>query len=168
MSDDATPEEKRLELIAGRYPGYPKQAASVIRSAKLIGKRIQDAANTTLHPTGLSHPEFTILLMLYGSDAFTLTPSLLGAAAGEKLANVTRLTDQLSAKSLIVRRQAEDDRRKIEVTLTPAGVQQIEQLLPIVSDDIRALTAGLTDDELAQLAKLQRKLLLTAPDDLHS
>jgi len=160
---ETTPEEDRLALIARRHPAYPKQAASVIRSAKLIGKRIQDSANNTLHASGLSHPEFTVLLMLYGSQDYTLTPSVLGEAAGEKLANITRLTDHLSAKGLIMRKPAEDDRRKVAITMTPEGIHLIEQLLPAVSKDIRALTAKLSEEELAQLAYLQKKLLSQEP-----
>ena len=66
-----------------------------------------------MKPYGLNHPEYNILMMMYGSPDNSLNPSQLADAAGEKSANVTRLTTQLCEKGYIARASSEDDRRKV-------------------------------------------------------
>ena len=157
--DDRTRHERRLALIGERYPAYPQQIALVVRTARLIAKRLYDRANAILLPQGLAYPEFNLLMMLYGAGDYALTPSQLGDAAGEKPANITRLTNQLCGKGLIQRTASGQDRRKISVTLTPAGLKMLEDALPVVCGDLQAQTQGLTQRELAQLGRLQKKYL---------
>ena len=152
-------DQQCLDLCAERYPGYPKLAASVLRSAKVLSKRVTDHANATLAPFGLTHPEFNVMMMLFGTPDYTLNPSLLSDAAGEKSANMTRLTDHLCAKGLVERTTDSQDRRKIAVTLTLKGREMLQQVLPAISVSVETLTQGLTPRELTQLAQLQRKFL---------
>lgn len=152
-------DEQRLQLSRERHPDYPVGAAAVVRLTKVIARRINDHANAMLTPAGLTHPEFNVLMMLFGTPDYTLNPSLLSDAAGEKSANITRLTDQLCAKGYVRRTVDQADRRKIAVTLTPAGRKALQDLLPAVSQGLMALTAGLSPRELEQLERLQRKLL---------
>ncbi|MDW5443121.1 MarR family winged helix-turn-helix transcriptional regulator [Polaromonas sp. SM01] len=152
--------EHRLARICARYPAYPQQIASVVRNAKLIARRINDRANAVLQPWGLSHTEFNLLMMLYGAEDYALNPSLLGDAAVEKSANITRLTNHLCDKGLIQRNASKQDRRKISVSLTPQGLQLLEDALPAVSSDLEEHGQGLTQRELAQLDRLQKKYLV--------
>ena len=83
-----------------------------------------------LKPFGLNHPEYNLLMMLYGTPGGVLNPSQLADAAGEKSANITRLTNRLCEQGLIARTASAEDRRKIALTLTPEGEALIERLLP--------------------------------------
>lgn len=151
--------ERRLALICQRCATYPPLAASVVRTAKLIARRIHDRANATLAPWGLTHPEFNVLAMLYGTEDFTLNPSQLADAVGEKSANLTRLTNQLCEKGLIERTASAQDRRKVAVALSTRGRQLLEEALPAVSADLQAQANGMAPEELAQLARLQKAFL---------
>ena len=95
--------ERRLAVTCRQYPAFPRHPAVVVRLVKHIHKRVHDDANALLKPFGINHPEYNLLMMLYGTEGYTLNPSQLAEAAGEKSANITRLADGLCAKGLIER-----------------------------------------------------------------
>lgn len=156
---DRDDSDQRLTLICQRYPDYPGEIAAVVRTAKLISRRIHDRANAVLAPLGLSHPEYNILMMLYGTEDYTLTPSTLAAAAGEKSANITRLTDLLHKKGLIDRTPSQTDRRKIAIRMTDQGIATLEAAMPTICEDLGDLAVNLSDKEMHQLQTLQQRFL---------
>ena len=97
------PTERRLAFTCRRYPAFPRQPAVLVRLVKHIFKRVHDDANAELRPWGINHPEYNLLMMLYGTEGHMLNPSQLAEAAGEKSANITRLADGLCAKGLLAR-----------------------------------------------------------------
>jgi MarR family transcriptional repressor of emrRAB len=98
-------------------------------------------------------------MMLYGTEGHALHPSQLAGAAGEKAANITRLTNELCEKGLIERAANEGDRRKLVLTLTPAGLALIERLLPSICGLLDEQTDGLDGREQAELERLLKKFL---------
>jgi MarR family transcriptional regulator, negative regulator of the multidrug operon emrRAB len=158
MTDFASTEQ-RLAVTCRRYPDYPRRSGTLVRLVKHIHKLLHDEANATLKPYGINHPEYNLLMMLYGTASGTMSPSELADAAGEKSANITRLTNELSDKGLIARAASADDRRKLDVSLTPKGLALIESLLPDVCALLARQARHLTIAEQAQLEKLLKKLL---------
>lgn len=153
------PTEQRLAITCQRHPAFPREPAVLVRLIKHIHKRVHDDANALLKPWGINHPEYNLLMMLYGTEGYTLNPSQLAEAAGEKSANITRLTNELCDKGLIERAASEADRRKVALTLTKAGVAMIESFLPDICALLERQTAVLQARELAQLEKLLKKFL---------
>jgi MarR family transcriptional repressor of emrRAB len=158
MSDFA-PTEARLNITRAKYAAFPRIPAVLVRLVKHLSREIHDQANAVLRPYGISHPEYNIVMMLYGSPDNRMHPSELADAAGEKSANVTRLTTQLCEKGLIGRAGSDADRRKVTLTLTPDGVALIESLLPDIVTLLGRQTRNLTPDEQAQLERLLKKML---------
>ncbi len=153
------PTEQRLAVTCRRHPAFPREPAVLVRLVKHLYKRLHDDANALLKPWGINHPEYDLLMMLYGTEGYTLSPSQLAAAAGEKSANITRLTDELCNKGLIERTASDEDRRRIALTLTGAGVAMIQGFLPDVCTLLERQTSGLQPREAAQLEKLLKKFL---------
>lgn len=151
--------DEQLNVICNQYADYPRDAVFVIRTIRLIAKHFQDQANSSLSPLGLNHAEYHILLSLLGTPSRCLNPSELGESSGEKLANITRLTDQLCARGLITRQSSAEDRRRIDVTLTPEGVALIEKALDLVRNNLAIRLAGFSQKDMGQLTGLLRKLL---------
>lgn len=151
--------QARVEATAARHPAFPQGPALVVRLVKRIHKDMQDDANLMLKPYGLNHPEYNILAMLYGSDRHAMTPSEMALAAGEKSANITRLTDRLTERKLVTRRSSTEDRRKVMLTLTPRAEQLMQKLLPDVTALLLQQTRHLGEKELATLQRLLLKLL---------
>ncbi|SKB85397.1 MarR family transcriptional regulator [Luteibacter sp. 22Crub2.1] len=158
MSDFA-PTEARLDVTRAKYPGFPREPAVLVRLIKHIYKEVHDEANAVTKPFGLNHPEYNILMMLYGSPDSAMNPSQLAEAAGEKSANITRLTTQLCDKGYIVRTGSDEDRRKVTLTLTPEGLELIESFLPDIVTLLHRQTRNLQPSEQALLEGLLKKML---------
>jgi MarR family transcriptional repressor of emrRAB len=153
------PTEQRLAVTLRHYPAFPREPAILVRLVKHIYKRVHDDANAVLKPWGISHPEYNILMMMYGTEGYTLNPSQLADAAGEKSANITRLSNQLCDKGLIERTASDEDRRKVTLTLSKAGLAMIGEFLPAICALLERQTATLKVAEMAQLEKLLKKFL---------
>lgn len=153
------PTEQRLAITRQRHPAFPREPAVLVRLIKHIYKRVHDDANAMLRPYGINHPEYNLLMMLYGTEGYTLHATELADAAGEKLANITRLTSELCEKGLIARNASDEDRRKVALTLTPEGVAMIESFLPGICELLERQTGELQPREMAQLEKLLKKFL---------
>ncbi|MCX7515266.1 MarR family winged helix-turn-helix transcriptional regulator [Frateuria sp. STR12] len=151
--------EQRLAVTRQRHPAFPRAPAVLVRLVKHLHKRMHDDANAALKPFGLNHPQYNLLMMLYGTDDHALHPSELAEAAGEKPANITRLTNELCEKGLIGRAASAGDRRKLVLSLTPAGIALIERLLPSLCTLLHAQTEGLTARDQAELERLLKKFL---------
>ncbi|GLQ52016.1 MarR family winged helix-turn-helix transcriptional regulator [Dyella flava] len=151
--------EQRLAVTCRRYPDFPRRPATLVRLVKHIHKLVHDEANTMLKPYGINHPEYNLMMMLYGTASGTMSPSELADAAGEKSANITRLTNELCDKGLIARSASADDRRKVELSLTAQGLALIDSFLPDICVMLLRQTRHLTVSEQAQFEKLLKKLL---------
>lgn len=153
------PTEKRLALTVERHPSFPRQPAVLVRLVKHIHKQLHDDANAELKPFGLNHPEYNLLMMLYGTDGGAMSPTALCEAAGEKAANITRLSDRLVEKGLMARCADDDDRRRVALSLTEQGRTIIEQLLPSIDKLLHKQTRHLGATDQAQLERLLKKML---------
>ena len=153
------PTEQRLAVTCRRHPAFPRGPAVLVRLIKHLHKHLHDDANAALKPFGLNHPQYNLLMMLYGTDEHALHPSQLAEAAGEKAANITRLTNELCEKGLIERAASAQDRRKLVLTLTAAGLALIERLLPAICAVLDEQAQALSAREQAELERLLKKFL---------
>lgn len=151
--------EARLDVTRAKYPAFPREPAIVVRLVKHLHKEVNDQANAVLRPYGLNHPEYNVLMMLYGAADNALNPSLLADAAGEKLANVTRITTRLCEKGYVARSGDDGDRRKVTLTLTPEGLALIESFLPHIVTLLHRQARNLTAGEQGLLEGLLKKML---------
>lgn len=151
--------EQRLAVTCRRYPAFPRRPATLARLIRHIHKQQHDELNLILKPYGINHPEYNLLMMLYGSASGTMSASELADATGEKSANITRLTNELCDKALIARNGSADDRRKIELSLTSQGQTLLESLLPDICKLLARQGRQLTVSEQVQLEKLLKKFL---------
>jgi MarR family transcriptional repressor of emrRAB len=156
--------EQRLDATARKHPRFPRDAALVLRLVKLLHKLSLDQSNEVLRPYGLSYAEYNVLMMIDASPDGTLNPSQLSDAAGEKSANVTRLTSQLVDKGLIQRMPSAEDRRMLLLRLTDAGERLIEALIPALCAQLDTYVQHLDPAALAQLQALLKTLLRGVED----
>ncbi|TFW21442.1 MarR family transcriptional regulator [Duganella callida] len=154
-----SPTEQRLAVTAEHYPAFPAHKALLSRLIRHVQKAIQDQANASLRQWDLALPEYNALMMLYGTPDRKLTASALADAAGEKSANVTRLTNGLVARGLIARADGGSDRRVVYLSLTAEGIRTLESLLPAMSALVLQQTSRLEADEHAELERLLKKVL---------
>lgn len=130
-----------------------------------LGRQIESARDRLLGQFGLSVADFDVLATLRrrahtgGLKAKDLQASVMITSGG-----MTKRLDRLQAAGLIERRPDPDDRRGVVITLTSAGRELIDEVLPVLltaeTEAIRAAIGSERDRE--RLASLLRRLLLAA------
>lgn len=151
--------ERLVATACQRSSSLKREPMVLVRLIKHIHKRIYAQRNQFFRRFGFSYPEYEILMILYGSPELSVTPTQVAEAAGEKPANVTRLTDLLCEKRLIRRQIHHEDRRKTTLTLEPAGYQFIEHILPEFGAKLVNQVGHFSEQEMLVLEELLKKLL---------
>ena len=85
-----------------------------------------------LKPYGLTWQQFNILRILRGRHPEPATVKLLTERMIDKMSNASRLVDKLLSKGLVQRCTSEEDRRRVDVSITEEGLN----LLARASDDL--------------------------------
>lgn len=99
------------------------------------------------------------VVMMHIRDGLALTVADLCRELHHDSGAMTRLIDQLEERQLIERRRNPQDRRVIELSLTPKGNEVITQLIHVVTDGLNVLLDDFTRDEVKILKSLLRKLI---------
>jgi DNA-binding MarR family transcriptional regulator len=130
-------------------------------SVKATQRELERASNELMKPLGLTGPQADALVVIGQAQPIALKDlgRLLIAEAGHP----SRLVDRLVEAGLVERRAAQDDRRRVELSLTPAG----GRLATRVTDTRRALfDAGrgqISQKQLDAALALFRELLKDSP-----
>jgi DNA-binding MarR family transcriptional regulator len=88
-----------------------------------------------------------------------LTQAELSRRIGIEMASSTAILDSLESEKLITRVRNADDRRKINVFLTPAGAALEAPLMACAADANKRASKGLTKAEVAQLFALAGRII---------
>ena len=156
-SFDAT--NKRLKNIHTRIPEFPEDLVRLLRMTYHVQKRMKDLANSVLRKYDLVDASYMVLAVLYGSENETSTASNLGEACMEKPANLTRVCNDLEAHGLITRGNRPGDRRCVMITLTDAGRDLIEKVMPEVWSRTTRAYEGYNGDDIRVQEQLFKRQL---------
>ena len=125
--------------------------------------KLQRAADTVaasahkhLHQTALSSSQFGVLECLYHLGP--LCQRDIGHKILKSSGNISTVIDNLEKNGYVVRERSTEDRRYIQVDLTPSGRALIARLFPIHAAEIVKHMATLTPREQLQLSRLCKKL----------
>ncbi|UTH75328.1 MarR family transcriptional regulator [Chromobacterium sp. IIBBL 290-4] len=151
--------EQAISRVEARFPGVPRQEVILTRLMFHIVPRLSSYMGDTLKQHGLNETVWMALLALYACPNQTLNPSDISETLDSSRTNATRIADELEKKGWAVRSASAEDRRKIVLELTPAGVALVESLLPYSREVHRELWADFAQEEKQMLEKLMRKLL---------
>jgi MarR family transcriptional repressor of emrRAB len=159
LQDSFNEVDKRIELTRRRLRGYPQEQVRLARLINHVHKRQNDQTNLALKQHDLNYVTYTALMMMYGAEDQTTTPSELSGATGEKPTNVTRICDELLEKGLIDRSPSTSDRRRVVLRLTRKGERLVEQLQPELWRTLERVFGGFNAAEMRQLTGLLRTVL---------
>ncbi|MBP6099288.1 MAG: MarR family transcriptional regulator [Flavobacterium sp.] len=118
---------------------------------------INDRFNELLKPYDVSGEQYNVLRILRGQKGKPANMSLIQERMIAKNSNTTRLIDKLLIKELVTRKVCPENRRKIEVLITPKGLDLLSKLDPEVIQNEEQLSLNLTEDEQTQLIQLLEK-----------
>jgi len=100
--------------------------------------------------------ETTVLWMIHGNPG--IRQRVVAQRLMIKPPHMTKLIRALEEQGLVARRIPDEDRRAVELTLTPAGVAKTKELASWFFDLDQVARAPLTAKEQEQLMRLLRKL----------
>lgn len=118
---------------------------------------VADAFNDILKSFDLSVEQFNVLRILRGQKGKPANMCVIQERMIAKTSNTTRLVDKLLLKGLVNREVCEQNRRKMEVTITEKGLQLLNELDPKIEAHETLFSTNLSSDELQSLNNLLEK-----------
>ena len=145
--------------VLERLPNLPVQDVMLLRLLKLVSEGLSGRFMDILKPHGLSESGFRVLMQLYSSPDGRGFPGELCSFVVQTPTNMTRIADVLVKKKLVTRRPGEQDRRRIELRITPAGRRFVARLLPQLFSLLRASFSALGARDKRQLQQLLQRVI---------
>ena len=110
----------------------------------------------------LAQADFTLtqwIVLIQVHEGVARTASDIARDLGHDTGALTRVVDQLEARGFLQRRRSAQDRRQVELRLTPAGHAIVKKLLPLVVDQTNQALTPLTRDEFGQMHRMLVRLV---------
>jgi MarR family transcriptional regulator, negative regulator of the multidrug operon emrRAB len=150
--------ERNLRGIAARSPEWPLTESLILRLILMLGRDLTSHLDGMLKPAGLGEPEYRLLAALFSADGSACAGELC-AALGQSPANLTRIGDGLVKRGYVSRIPHTQDRRRIVLTLRPAGTRLLQSMLPRIGANVACAFDGFTAAEKKKLLATLKKLL---------
>jgi MarR family transcriptional repressor of emrRAB len=161
--------EEKVRRLKRHMPELPATETLILRAVAILGRDLQVLLERRLKSSCLSDAAFRMLLGLRAHDGHACAGDL-SAALAQSPANLTRLSDALVERGLVSRIPDTVDRRRMLLTLEPAGEALLQTLLPQIGPEISAAFAGFSSTEKKLLLDNLKRLLAgidaLAADDL--
>lgn len=119
---------------------------------------LEDQNNELFKSYDISMQQYNVLRILRGQKGKPANLFLIQDRMIHKMSNATRLVEKLRIKGYVKRVTCEENRRKVEITITDKGLQLLEELEPKMKKSEADISANITDKEAAQLGRLLDKL----------
>ena len=139
-------------------PGLPVREAVLLRMLLMTGNAVIEEIERILKPYDLSDSDFRTLMMVYTAPDGRTSPSELCGFAQQSPTNMTRITNVLVKQGFITRASSDEDRRRVELSITPAGRRFVRKLLPTLFPRVHGAFASLSAAEQKTLDHLLRKV----------
>jgi len=126
---------------------------------------MQERLGRLLEPHGISSMGYITMMALYSRPENLANPSELSDTTGETRGNMTRICDELVDKGLVRRVPNAEDRRRVDLSLTDAGVALLNTLAPQLranADDFYKRTFTKTEKATLQQLLAQFSAALAA------
>lgn len=122
-----------------------------------IARLCIEGSKKKIMSVSLTHPEVTVLGYIYYENPCPCM-SDIGQVLSLDLSTLTRITDRLVEKNLVIRKSDPQDRRVVRISLTRRGKEIVKNLererTGIIEDSLR----NLTPEERKKLVQLMEKL----------
>lgn len=116
---------------------------------------------------GLSAQQYNTLRLLRAAHPDSIPTLTLGQRLISRAPDMTRLLDKLEARRLILRERRAENRRVVNVAITQAGMDLLEEIADAVTECHRRQLGHLTRRELQQLSQLLKRARQPHEDQDH-
>jgi len=127
--------------------------------------KLKELEDAMFGSVDLSAQQYNTLRLLKVSHPTPMPTLSLGARLISRAPDMTRLLDKLESRGLIQRARREDNRRVVDVSLTLAGLELLDQLAEPVRKCHHQQLGHLTSAELETVIQLLKKV--RAPHENH-
>ena len=125
----------------------------------LTGSWIEGRIKQALKPFGLTHAQLNVLYLLNENDPFPVSASDIKGRILVSNPDVTRLLDRLVNKNIINRETCQDNRRKIDVSLTESGKALFNEAHKAAKEAVHDfLREKISDSEAKELRRILHKI----------
>jgi len=137
---------------------FPIEPAAYFLHLVLIVDRYRDArVERLLRPLNISLDAHRAIRIIHSRGSCTMGE--LADYAIIDRTTLTRIVDNLVAGGLVDRAKPPGDRRKIVLTLTPAGLESHAQVRRLIGKDNAELTRGLEESDFRVAVRLEQELV---------
>ena len=128
---------------------FQKMGINLLFTANWLNEQI----GKILSEEGVTQQQYNILRILRGS-ATPLSTLKIRERMLDKMSDTSRIVDRLIAKELVLKNTCEKDKRLVDITLSPKGLDLVDQL-DQYNERIDALLKGINESE----AKIMNEIL---------
>ena len=125
----------------------------------LSNNLINDKVSEALKPFDVSSPQFNVLRILRGQKGKPANLSTIQERMVSKMSNTTRIVDKLITKEYVERVVCEKNRRKVEISITPKGLDFLNKIDPVIDNVEAMLIESLSSSEKETIINNLQKLL---------
>jgi DNA-binding MarR family transcriptional regulator len=131
---------------------FQKMGINLLFTANWLNEQI----NKMLAQEGITQQQYNILRILRGSTC-PLSTLKIRERMLDKMSDTSRIVDRLIAKELVMKSTCEKDKRLVDITLSPKGLELIDQLDQF-NDRIDALLKGINETEANTMNQILDKI----------
>jgi DNA-binding MarR family transcriptional regulator len=131
---------------------FQKMGINLLFTANWLNEQI----GRILSEEGVTQQQYNILRILRGS-ATPLSTLKIRERMLDKMSDTSRIVDRLISKELVVKNTCEKDKRLVDITLSPKGLDLVDQLDQF-NDRIDALLNGINASEAATMNQILDKI----------
>ncbi|MFZ4103364.1 MAG: MarR family winged helix-turn-helix transcriptional regulator [Sediminibacterium sp.] len=131
---------------------FQKMGINLLFTANWLNEQI----GKILSEEGVTQQQYNILRILRGS-ATPLSTLKIRERMLDKMSDTSRIVDRLISKELVVKNTCEKDKRLVDITLSPKGLDLVDQLDQF-NDRIDALLKGINASEAATMNQILDKI----------
>lgn len=150
-----------LEKTKDALPGVDLTVEGIVDRIHALRKYFVRSQEETLRELGLGYAEWDVVRTLrLAGEPYRLSPGRLSERAKLSSGAMTNRLDRLEESGLVRRLPDPDDRRALQIELTPAGRDVWDRFLALQGAKESELAAALDAAEQEQLNDLLRRLML--------
>ena len=129
--------------------------ALVLRSCHL---QLMDALRIALRDSDVTNSQYFLLCCFHRRHQHRASPSELADETGETRSNTTRICEAFFQRGWLQRIRSIDDRRRVDMSLTPAGILFTESLIAKVKEHKGSAEGLLSAADYAETARVLMRL----------
>ena len=122
------------------------------------GNTLRNRINDCLKSFELTDPQYNVLRILRGQRGKPMNLFEVGDRMVHRESNVSRIVDKLEAKGLVQRKEDPANRRRVDITITEAGLAALGAIQPLLDEEIRFCFDGLDAAQIEVLCELLDKI----------